>query len=194
MWYRGRCTAVARMYVVYNYQVSHLSGDRWLIWRLSTCCLSAAVTVHTQPLNLFCCFVRLHRVLVATLLVHRSVDSCFYPRRAACLLFVYISIIWHHLIRTDSRNTHCAAAPPAYCLPPGQIVRPCVRTRSWLPVSLCRYCDSHVPFASRFIWVGCTGKCQAYATSWRGDCFRHHFSGLHAKERSQKKPLFGIDR
>ena len=33
-----------------------------------------------------------------------------------------------------------SSASPAYCLPPGQILRTCVRTGSWLSVWLCRYC------------------------------------------------------
>ena len=42
-----RCTAVACMLcTTTRYQIS---DDRWLIWRLSTCCLFAAFTGHTQP-------------------------------------------------------------------------------------------------------------------------------------------------
>ena len=41
---RCRCTAVGALCASARYQIS---ADRWLIWRLSTRCLSAPVTVHT---------------------------------------------------------------------------------------------------------------------------------------------------
>ena len=57
----------------------------------------------------------------------------------------------------------------------------------------CRYCTFHAPFSSKFVSGRRTNKCEAYATSWRGDCFRKHVYYLHAGERSVKKLFFRID-
>ena len=53
-------------------------------------------------------------------------------------LFIYDMHFLHQLIGTDNRNTQ-QLRRLTYCLPPVQIVRTCVITRSWLSIWLCQY-------------------------------------------------------
>ena len=94
-------SAVACMYVMYNDQVSDISSQktdlaaaRLLTARSSYCYCTYPIS---QPLLMLRSPLQ---VLVATLNLYVNiVGRCFYPRRAACLLFVYIRIILHQFSR-----------------------------------------------------------------------------------------------